>query len=997
MKTPMRASSSSVLRVVNLLAALLLPALLLLPSTAGAVTTTGRITGAVVDPTGLPVEGAEVTLSGPNLIGGPRTVRTSPEGEYRFIDLPPGIYVVEVKSEGFRDTRQENIQVAVGQTTQVDVVLEPPVATTAEAYVVTAAPSTVDTERTQLGTTINQRFTSRVYTSRDYQGIALMAPGVHNFAGGSSSDNNASGNPIIHGANPYSNQYLLDGINTTDPVTNTFSRNFNFDAIEDTEVLTGGRDAEYGGATGGVINIVTKSGGNEFTADGSIYVSPDTSELARRGIVSGDSPFIPEGLGPYRRGELPRRQSSMELNLNLGGPIIKDKLWFFTSNQVTYTQGSIDESKFPGVGAHPAREFRGYYGLLKLTYQAKPWQRFQLMMQGDPTSISNDTQSPTVHPDAERHQNQGGGLVVLSGDTTVGERVLLKNKLGLFSSYIQVFPESGDFETPSVTNTTTGTTIGNSQSLYRDTRNRIQYSPQLVVTWDRLLGTHEFKLGMDAMFAWNRVYDATPGGRYYLDTGIPADLTQRGTPDREVRLVEAQNAAINGDTIGLYVQDVWKPFRTLTIRPGLRFDSSRMRNDRAGDVRTLIADPRNADGVAGYVQDQADALGNVFDATIIHLNALSPRIGFAWDPLATGRTNLHGGYYRYTDTSYLLFPSAVGRSTRYRQYEYNPATGRYDIPGREEGGESGFLVKPELSGYNPKRSPRLEDVDLSTPWEPSIQGWDPLQVVTGHHVPKTDELVLGASQELAEGLSVSLDGIARYISNLYEDDETNIIWDEKGEQVVGYRNGKPQVVYSLGTPDAAYQIYYGFDFNLRKRLTDRFEGMISYAFSVNRGTTNTPFSVAFDREKQFDKLFGYVEFDRRHVLRILGYYHFPLGFIVGGNFSYLSGLPYNKFKQNPFFGDYADLAAPRGYDPDNPGKELRMPDIVDTNLRLMWDAEELTGLRLWLITDVSNVLNLRTPLELEERDLPAGSATQWGDVLNTQAPIQFTFGLRFQH
>lgn len=116
----------------------ILLAVLLAPRGVLAATTTGRVTGAVLDPTGLPVEAADVEITSPSLIGKSRRAKTTPEGEFRFIDLPPGVYALAVKAEGFRDARVERLQVQVGQTATADVVLEPPVATTEEAVVVTA-------------------------------------------------------------------------------------------------------------------------------------------------------------------------------------------------------------------------------------------------------------------------------------------------------------------------------------------------------------------------------------------------------------------------------------------------------------------------------------------------------------------------------------------------------------------------------------------------------------------------------------------------------------------------------------------------------------------------------------------------------------------------------------------------------------------------------------------------------------------------------------------
>src|SRR5205823_312004 len=106
------------------------------------------------------------------LIGKSRITHCSSDGAFRFTDLPPGVYAVTVRAEGFRDTRQEGVTVTLGGTAQVDVVLEPPVAVTQEAFVVQAKQPTIDTESVTLGTTVNHEFTSRIWTTRDYQGVA---------------------------------------------------------------------------------------------------------------------------------------------------------------------------------------------------------------------------------------------------------------------------------------------------------------------------------------------------------------------------------------------------------------------------------------------------------------------------------------------------------------------------------------------------------------------------------------------------------------------------------------------------------------------------------------------------------------------------------------------------------------------------------------------------------------------------------------------------------
>ena len=247
---------TKILRSLSLVGAL---AAFVLPSSALAVETTGSLKGVVQDSSGTPLPGITVTASSDKLIGGPRTVVTDDEGRFRFPALAVGTYSVKAEHEGFR-TAEATTYVGIGSEVPITFSLQLP--TAEETFVITDVRPVVDVEKTESGATYDDEFLSNIPSGRTYQGVTQFVAGV---TGG--------GNPNVHGETLYSNSYLLDGVNITDPVTHTFSTNFNFDAIEAIEVITGGYDAEYGQATGAIVNIVTKSGGNELTVDSSVYYS----------------------------------------------------------------------------------------------------------------------------------------------------------------------------------------------------------------------------------------------------------------------------------------------------------------------------------------------------------------------------------------------------------------------------------------------------------------------------------------------------------------------------------------------------------------------------------------------------------------------------------------------------------------------------------------------------------------------------------------------------
>ena len=233
-------------RLINLLKLLVMLAVAL-PGVALASTTAGTVKGVTVDEGGLPIPAVLITLTSDNLMG-QRQTETDANGRFYAAELPPGKYTLTAEKAGFTKKSYPNLEVNVGRNTILTIEL--PLQTGGEEMVIEETRPTIDTESATRGSVLTKEFLDRIPAGRSYQQAVQMAAGV---TGGS--------NANIAGASSNENTYMLDGVNITDPVTGTFSLNFNYDAIEQIEVLTSAFDPEYGYNLGGSINVITRSGG----------------------------------------------------------------------------------------------------------------------------------------------------------------------------------------------------------------------------------------------------------------------------------------------------------------------------------------------------------------------------------------------------------------------------------------------------------------------------------------------------------------------------------------------------------------------------------------------------------------------------------------------------------------------------------------------------------------------------------------------------------------
>jgi len=300
---------------------------------------TGQIRGTVTLNDGSAVQGVLVTASSPALQGD-RTTYTTETGEFILRVLPPGAYTVSFELEGMTPLKS-NVTVQLGQTTPLNVTMTPK--TVEETIVVTGEQSSVLAD-SQVSTTYNSDQVNELPIGRTPAAIAAIAPGL-------TTNTPNAGQVTISGGFAYDNVFLIDGVDANDNLFGTTNPVYIEDAIADVQVLTSGISAEYGRFSGGVVNVITKSGGNQFT--GSV----------RRNMTSDKW----RSKTPYEQDN--NITLSDKINhfdeATLGGYVLKDKLWFFGAARDVSNKSS-STLPFTGLGFQGDDKSRRYEG--KLTW-----------------------------------------------------------------------------------------------------------------------------------------------------------------------------------------------------------------------------------------------------------------------------------------------------------------------------------------------------------------------------------------------------------------------------------------------------------------------------------------------------------------------------------------------------------------------------------------------------------------------------------------------------
>jgi hypothetical protein len=312
---------------------------------------TGNIAGVVTDQaTGKPLAGVTVTVSGPALQG-EQTEFTDSSGRYIITELPPGEYIVRFYFSNIKVERP-GIFISADKTLPVNAAVPTQKASTQTYRIVERAP-TVDVANTQVQTQVSSELVRNTPFGRNYNSVLTLAPGAALDAVGFS----------FGGATGPENNFLIDGLNATNPGLGLQGTNFSVEFIKETEIITGGYNAEYGRATGGVVNVITKSGSNEFHGGAWFFYTPFQLTPPRVGRV-GEA-IASTGAIPTRINGVPnvgRVRNAFDFGFDLGGPIVKDKVWFYVGFHPQFTTWSTDKiyrtriadnvDADPGTGAY---------------------------------------------------------------------------------------------------------------------------------------------------------------------------------------------------------------------------------------------------------------------------------------------------------------------------------------------------------------------------------------------------------------------------------------------------------------------------------------------------------------------------------------------------------------------------------------------------------------------------------------------------------------------
>ncbi|HEU5162006.1 MAG TPA: TonB-dependent receptor, partial [Thermoanaerobaculia bacterium] len=281
----------------------------------------GTITGTVTLPGGEPAPGVTVTITSPSLVAGERQVMSGEGGRFVFMSVPPGTYTLKASLEGFKTITAPGIAMDAGDKREVTVKLQP--GAYAEAITVSGAAPVVDTHSAQIDTTFTDEMLEKVPTARNaFYDLALTAPGMSDVG----SEGSWLPSPSAFGGAANENIFLVNGVNTTNPRGAPWGSlvSVNYNTVEEVKVLSLGSTAEYGNFSGAAIDVLTKSGGNEFSGDVAYYTMlGDTADNAT--LDFGDE-FLYAGATDVLT---TKPESSDEVSVTFGGPVLRDRLWFY--------------------------------------------------------------------------------------------------------------------------------------------------------------------------------------------------------------------------------------------------------------------------------------------------------------------------------------------------------------------------------------------------------------------------------------------------------------------------------------------------------------------------------------------------------------------------------------------------------------------------------------------------------------------------------------------
>jgi hypothetical protein len=921
-----------------------------LVATALAAQTTGRIEGRIHDDTGAALPGVAVVAKGAELPGEARATSAA-DGTFRLVNLPPGIYVVTAALDGFNTVEQRDIKVGIDRTVALDLTMT--AAFGGEVTVLGEAP-VVDTTKATSGVSVSSDTFDRLPLARDFYAVAQIATGAAKDASGTS----------FYGSTGAENQYVIEGLNTTSGRLGTEGKTLNFDFIQEVEVKTGGLPAEYGRLTGGLINAITKSGGNQF--EGNVF---GFTESASKNSTAAETPDTQATVASL--------DGQYDYGFSLGGAFVKDKLWFFgaydrqqTTNKNDVIRSIATVAGFeapPAIGSSIKTDTTTDLYSGKLTWRLNPNHSLAFSVIGDPATVDGAVfpiQGPT---DSFKGKNKtGSDDYLLRYDGVAGSSWVLEALAGHHEDTSK-FSGPGT-EIPLYIDRTGATPfpVAGGFGYYENqenTRNVVKadvskfFGSKLEVKFggdreDVKVNTDRYNGG-----AGQRIYifnnRTTPGGplvyrhRYYVDPFAPGfDATNPATWQLLLPL-HVEPKSINTSA---YAQASWKPLSNLTFNIGFRWEEQEVQG--AGGV------------------------------TAIKINDnYSPRLQVVWDPQGNGRSKVFGSYGRY--------------------YESIPL----DINVRAFGGETLCFC------YNFDQNPDNRLPDPTTGFRSSLLGGATEPVDPNLKGQYIDEVLLGYEYEIAPNFSIGIQGTYRDLGRVIEDfliiSQGNYFIANPGEGI-----GKEVTFYDYSTARApkAKRTYKGVELDLRKRYSNGWQLYASYLWSKLDGNYDGVFQASTGQlDPNINSAFDYADFlinadgklsnDRTHTVKINGSYTIQSGALDGLNFGlstyWRSGTPLTAYGYSFAYSNWEYYLTPRG-------SLGRNPSDYEADIHVGYPIK-IGDHELQVLLDVFNILDRQAITNYDQRynldsqapcsGIPAADCNGDGGLLHDGATLNPTHQL----
>jgi outer membrane receptor protein involved in Fe transport len=856
----------------------------------------GAIEGLVKDTSGAVMPGATVEAKAEN--GAVVSTVTDASGTFRFPSVAPGTYSVTATLSGFAPQTLGDIRVGLGQIKKVDFQLS--LAGVTESVQVTAESPLVDVRQTARQTNIRAEQVELLPKGRDFTSLVTQAPGAN--------DESKLGGLSIDGASAGENRYIVDGIETTDLKEGTSGKTVIADFVEEVQVKSSGYTAEFGGATGGVINVVTKSGTNAFRGNALLNWQGDQLTATNRPTLRAN--LTDSDLAEYIT--YPEDASTrVEPGFALGGPIVSNRAWFFGAYQPAFT--TTDRSVTPETAGNPAAPANANEQKLQVQYMTgnmtgqlsdslrgrvafnNSWAKTTGLLPSlnGTDQPGSDYRKTSTFPNWSLSGNvdwvaspnlffgvRGGYFYADQSDTNVTE---VPRYFWTTTTNIGLLDVPASLQQP-----TNFTSVLSNTKVDRDKRTRGYFQADGTV-YGNLMGSHQMKFGVQVDRVGNDVDLGEAAARVQIrwNSALSGQRGPYGFYSVRSNAVDPRRGFITQGNVhttnlGLFIQDAWTINNRLTINAGLRTERERVPYYAAGEVVDGVTLPAN-----GLEFNFADKL--------------APRVGFAYDIKGDGRWKAFGSWGVFYDIFKLELPRGSFGGDKWIEYYYTLDT--YDWPNLVND-----VACPPACPGTLLRTTDFRHVSVgSTAIEPDLK---PM---------RQQEATAGLEHQLNDVMSLSVRYVHKQIDRAIEDTQTATL-DANGNEIYiianpgeglarpAFRDAAGNVIVEIPKPVRDYD---SVEFAVEKRFAQNWYLRSSYLWSRlhgnysglsqsdENGRTAPNVGRLYDYPMMMfmdggTPVYGPLPTDRPHQFKTQFIYQFGFGTSVGLNQYVASGLPVSR-------------------------------------------------------------------------------------------------------